>query len=94
MELWQIHDKPEPFRMAATNPHDVEMNWLASKEHLDEVWLPRLLVYIENLTDQKKSVISSTPALLRRRDRERVRCGLPLHWESIAADLEKEAADL
>ena len=93
--LFEIHDRPQPFRMVSEDPLDVAMTWLAEKEKQREGWLPRHIVWVRDLDatdDDNRGVVIWTPAALRRRDRERMRCGLPPYWEKIARQLELETS--
>ena len=87
-QLYQIHDEPQPFKILTQHPSEVAMEWLASKENDTLLYLPTLVIHIENLSDPKKDTYEATSNALKQRDRERGRCGLPPVWEGIARELE------
>ena len=88
---YQIQDSPQPFRIVSAHPREVAMEWLATKETGEEVILPPLFLFVDDLDDDKKGVVYLTHAALRQRDRERIRCCLSSYWEELAYHLESNS---
>jgi len=76
------------FTILAHSHRDACMEWLASLETGEKVWLPSITLSVEDLTKPEETRWMLVSDALRRRDRERARCGLPPYWEEIAAYLE------
>ncbi len=80
--------KVEDFTILAPTWVDAVMSWLASLETGREVRLPRVLLRVLDLSDSRKNMFMMITNTLRRRDRERERCGLTPYWQEIAQHLE------
>lgn len=88
LSRYRIQDTPKPFIMLSRRGAEVAMDWLASKEHGRPTFLPTMVLHVENLDDPKNGYYSVIYVTLRRRDRERARCGLSPYWEKMAHELE------
>ena len=85
---YRIYDTPEPFTILSNHGREVAMEWLTSKEHGRPTTVPTVILWVDNLDTPGKGYVSLISSVLRRRDRERARCGLPPYWEPLAHELE------
>jgi len=85
---YQIYDTPKQFKIISNYGDEVAMEWLANKEHGRPTSVPTVFLWIDNLDAPGEGYVSLISSALRRRDRERVRCGLQPYWESLANELE------
>ena len=85
---YRINDTPQPFTIISNHGSEVVMDWLASKEKDEATQIPSLVIQVKNLDQPDNGYYSTSVYALRRRDRERQRCGLPPYWEPLAHELE------
>ena len=95
--LWEIGCDDPPFRMLGSDPIEAAMVWLSTKEAGAPVRLPTIL-FIDNLSVPRGNpgdgVVALTSYLLRQRDQERERRGLPPYWDKLADHLKNKHGGL
>lgn len=85
---YRIYDTPRHFIIISKHGDEVAMEWLASKEDGRPTTVPTVVLWVENLNPPGHGYFNLTSTVLRRRDRERGRCGLPPYWEQLAYELD------
>jgi len=89
-KFFKICFDPEPFTIICSDARTAALEWIATKEVNGPVRVPTLLISVKDLTvpDGSKDVWVAVTTVLRWRDEERRRCGLPPYWAELREDLE------